>query len=320
MENKKFSFYTTMPVSDVLADLQSSVSGLTQAEVDNRLSLYGLNEIKEVDVTWFQILKGQLLSPFMCIFFVIGFAYILTGQIAESAIIFLIIVINVGIGFFQEYRSNSSMQLLKKCLMSQVTVKRDNDECNVALNLLVPGDIIVLYAGDIVPADCRFIEVDNLAIDESSMTGESIAVAKESDAMDKPVTDIYCAKNIGFTGTVVTQGQGIAIVIATGSATELGNVAVLANKSAVKSGIEKGSLSIARLTIYLIFFSLLIIAFVHILMRKGQLSFIDFSVCSSSYHYCDSRRIADGYYLLLFSRCIIIEKEQCDCKTFISDR
>jgi len=276
MENKKFSFYTTMPVSDVLADLQSSVSGLTQAEVDNRLSLYGLNEIKEVDVTWFQILKGQLLSPFMCIFFVIGFAYILTGQIAESAIIFLIIVINVGIGFFQEYRSNSSMQLLKKCLMSQVTVKRDNVECNVALNLLVPGDIIVLYAGDIVPADCRFIEVDNLAIDESSMTGESIAVAKESDAMDKPVTDIYCAKNIGFTGTVVTQGQGIAIVIATGSATELGNVAVLANKSAVKSGIEKGSLSIARLTIYLIFFSLLIIAFVHILMRKGQLSFIDF--------------------------------------------
>jgi len=277
MENKKnFSFYTTLSADDALADLQSSVAGLTQADVDKRLTRYGLNEIKEVDITWMHILKGQLLSPFMCIFFVIGLAYLLTGQAAECIIIFIIIAVNVGIGFFQEYRSNASMQLLKKCLMSQVTVKRGNAEINVALNQLVPGDIIVLYAGDIVPADCRFIHVDSIAVDESSMTGESLAVAKISDAMEQIVTDMYRAENIGFTGTIITEGTGIGVVIATGSATALGTIAALTNKTGAKSSIEKGSVSIARLTIYLIFFSLLVMAFIHILIHKGELNFIDF--------------------------------------------
>ncbi|HLW72496.1 MAG TPA: HAD-IC family P-type ATPase, partial [Candidatus Babeliales bacterium] len=275
MKNKNFSFYTNISVNDTLADLQTSATGLTQAEVEKRLSTYGLNEIKEVDITWMQILKGQLLSPFMCIFFVIALAYVLTGQLAESVIIFVIIIMNVGIGFFQEYRSNSSMQLLKKCLMSQVTVKRDNSELNVPLNQLVPGDIIVLYAGDIVPADCRFIEVDNLAIDESSMTGESIAVTKKSDAMPQAVTDMYRAENMGFTGTTVTQGKGMGVVIATGSATALGTIAALTNKTVTKSNLEKGSLSITRMTLYLVFFSLLIIALVHIVMDKGHFTYID---------------------------------------------
>jgi Mg2+-importing ATPase len=275
MENKKFSFYTTLSVEEVLSDLQSSLSGLSESVVAQRLQEFGPNEIKEVDITWWQILKGQLLSPFMCVFFVIGLAYLLTGQAAESVIIFIIILVNVSIGFFQEYRSNSSMQLLKKCLMSQVTVKRDNKEINVALNQLVPGDIIILYAGDIVPADCRFIEVDNIAIDESSMTGESIAVAKSSDAMSEAVTDMYRAENMGFTGTVVTQGKGIGVVIATGSSTALGTIAALTNKTVTKSTLEKGSVSIARLTLYLVFFSLLIIALIHIVMDKGQLNYID---------------------------------------------
>jgi P-type Mg2+ transporter len=275
MKNKNFSFYTNISVADALTDLHTSVSGLSQSDAAQRLGEYGLNEIKEVDITWFQILKGQLLSPFMCIFFVIGLAYLLTGQVAECIIIFVIIVVNVGIGFFQEYRSNSSMQLLKKCLMSQVTVKRDNAELNIAINQLVPGDIIVLYAGDIVPADCRFIEGENCAIDESSLTGESIAVPKKNDAMAEAVTDMYRAENIGFTGTVVTQGKGIAVVIATGSSTALGNIAALTNKSITKSNLEKGSIRIARLTIYLVFFSLLIIALVHIVKHKGKLNFVD---------------------------------------------
>src|SRR5436190_20188349 len=100
MENKKFSFYTTMSVQDALADLQASASGLTQADAEKRLQEYGLNEIKEVDITWWQIFKTQILSPFMCVFFVIGLAYLLTGQLAECAIVLIIIVINVGIGFF----------------------------------------------------------------------------------------------------------------------------------------------------------------------------------------------------------------------------
>ena len=276
MENKKFSFYTNISIADALADVHASTSGLTQEEVGKRLAIYGLNEIKEVDVTWFEILKGQLLSPFMCIFFVIGLAYLLTGKVAECIIIFAIIAVNVGIGFYQEYRSNTAMQALKKCLMSQVTVKRAGNESNIDINQLVPGDLMILYAGDVIPADCRFIEVHNLIIDESSLTGESIAVVKSADAMDEAVTDMYKAENIGFTGTVITQGKGVGVVIGTGSHTALGTLAALTNTVSSKSSLEKGSVSIARFTIYLIFFSLLLTALVHIVVHKGELNFVDF--------------------------------------------
>lgn len=276
MENKKFSFYTNISAEETVADLNSSTAGLMQAEVEKRLQEFGHNEIKEVDVTWWQILKAQILSPFMLVFLVIGLAYGLTNQLAEAAIVAIIIFVNVGIGFFQEYRSNSAMQALKKCLMSQVTVKRDNHEMNIPLNQLVPGDIIILYAGDVIPADCRFIEVDNLAVDESSMTGESVAVAKKSEALQEIATDAYKAENIGFTGSTVAQGKGKAVVIATGAATALGTIAALTNKTVNKSSLEKGSVSIARLTMYLVFASLLIMALIHIVMRGGEFSFIDF--------------------------------------------
>src|SRR5687768_4674942 len=110
MEHKKFSFYTALSTSDILNELQTTLSGLTHQEAENRLNVYGLNEIKETEITWLKILKDQLLSPFMCIFFVIALAYIITGKHTESLIILLIICINVGIGFFQEYRSNNAMQ------------------------------------------------------------------------------------------------------------------------------------------------------------------------------------------------------------------
>jgi P-type Mg2+ transporter len=276
MEHKKFSFYTTLSVENALSDVQSSSQGLNEQEVTQRLQTYGLNEIKEVDITWIDILKVQLLNPFMCIFFVIGLAYIFTGKVAESIIIFAIIAVNIGIGFYQEYRSNTAMQALKKCLMSQVTVKRNGREINIDVNQLVPGDIMLLYAGDVIPADCRFIEVHNVTVDESSLTGESIAVVKADSAMQEVTTDMYKAENIGFTGTIVTEGKGVGVVISTGSATALGTLAALTNTTVTRSSLEKGSVSIARFTLYLIFFSLLLMALVHIVLRKGELNFVDF--------------------------------------------
>lgn len=276
MESKKFSLYTTLSIEKVLHDLHTTNNGLTHVQVADRLKIYGLNEIKEAEVTWVDILKAQLLSPFMCIFFVIGLAYLLTGKVAECIIIFVIIAVNVGIGFYQEYRSNTAMQALKKCLMSQVTVRRDDKEVNIDINQLVPGDIMILSAGDVIPADCRFIQADNLIIDESSLTGESIAVAKHADALQEIVTEMYKAENTGFAGTVVTHGKGIGVVVATGDHSALGNLAALTAQVVTKSSLEKGSVSIAKFTIYLIFFSLLLTALVHIVKHGGELNFVDF--------------------------------------------
>lgn len=282
MENKNFSFFTNSTTNNALEKLQSSTNGLTEQEVIKRLAQYGTNEIKETDITWFHILKNQLLSPFMCIFFVIGMSYLCTNQIAESAIIFIIILVNVATGFYQEYRSNSSMKLLKKCLMSQITVKRNGTETNIAINNLVPGDIILLYAGDIIPADCRFISTENLTVDESSLTGESIAVVKTDAPSQELIQDMYRAENIGFTGTVVTEGKGVAVVIATGSSTALGNIAALVTTSVTKSNLEKGSTKIMRRVLLLIFFSLLVTAFIHIVKHKGAINFLDLLLFSAA--------------------------------------
>jgi len=275
MENKDFSFYTAISPQETLASLQSQEQGLSVNDVSERIKVYGLNDIKEDEITWFHILKNQFLTPFMGIFFVIALAYIFTNQIAESILIFIIITLNVGIGFFQEYRSNTSVQLLKKSLMSNITVKRDNAEHNIPINQLVPGDIILLYAGDIIPADCRFIATENIAVNESSLTGESIDIAKTSDALPNATTEMHNAHNIGFTGTVIAQGKGAAVVIATGQNTVLGKIAHLTSTAVTQSNLEKGSAAIARMTIYLIFFSLLIIALVHIILRHGSINYID---------------------------------------------
>ncbi len=282
MKDKNFSFYTNISAQEALVDLSASESGLSSDEAQKRLAIYGANEIKENDITWFEILKNQLLSPFMCIFFVIAIAYVCTHQYAESIIILIIIAINIGIGFFQEYRSNNSMLLLKKSLMAHITAKRNNEEINIPINQLVLGDIILLYAGDIIPADCRFLSTENITVDESSLTGESIAVIKTADAAQAAITDMYKAENIGFTGTVITHGKGYAVVINTGTKTSLGTIAILANHATSKSTLEKGSLSITKLTIYLIFFSLLVIALVHIIMHKGTLNVVDLLLFSAA--------------------------------------
>src|SRR5438105_1989832 len=102
MKNKNFSFYTAITVDNVLSDLNTQLDGLTEKEVSERLAQYGYNEIKESDITWLTILKNQIISPFMCIFFIIGLSYLFTAKIAESMVIFVIILVNVATGFYQE--------------------------------------------------------------------------------------------------------------------------------------------------------------------------------------------------------------------------
>jgi len=173
MENKNFSFYAHLTTQELYKELNTSPEGLTEKEAENRFILYGSNILKETTVTWIHILANQLYNPFIFVLFFIVCIYFFTNQIAESIVITLIIVINSTIGFYQEYQSNQTMKLLKQYLQTTIIAKRSNTQITVPTNKLVPGDIIILNAGDIIPADCCFIESENLIVDESSLTGES---------------------------------------------------------------------------------------------------------------------------------------------------
>src|SRR5439155_11532939 len=116
-----------------------------------------------------------------------------THQITESIIILLIIIINSSIGFYQEYQSNQAMKILKNYLQTNVTVKRSNIIDTIAIEELAPGDIIILHAGDIIPADCRFIETENLIVNEASLTGESLPTKKTHISSEQLITTLYDA-------------------------------------------------------------------------------------------------------------------------------
>jgi Mg2+-importing ATPase len=276
MENNDFLSYANSSIAQVLKNLETSEKGLTSAEVKERLTQYGPNELEKTTVTWFDVLKNQIKNPFILIFILIAGVYFFTGEYTEGIILIIIMVANTAIGFYQEYHSNRAMELLKSYLQSQIVVHRNDKDDTVQTNQLVPGDIIKLSAGDIVPADCRLIATENCTIDESMLTGESMPVKKIHELSDKKITAIYDAYTAAFAGTVVMDGDAIGVVFATGQQTQMGSIAQLATKTIVKSALAQGTTRLAEIVLVLVVISLALVLGVNIFFKSGQMSFIQF--------------------------------------------
>ncbi len=274
--NEDISFFANSTIKDILKKLESSEKGLTSAEVKNRLTQYGLNELEKTTVTWFDVLKNQIKNPFILIFIVIAAVYFFTQEYTECTILIIIMVANTAIGFYQEYHSNRAMELLKSYLQSHIVVHRDNKDDVIQTNQLVPGDIIKLQAGDIIPADCRFITTENCTVDESMLTGESMPVKKMHEQTDKKITAIYDAYTLGYAGTVVMDGNAIGVVFATGQHTQMGSIAQLATKTVIKSVLAQGTTRLAEIVFVLVGISLALVFAVNIFFKSGQMSLVQF--------------------------------------------
>jgi Mg2+-importing ATPase len=276
MENNNFLFYASSNIADVFKTLETSEQGLSQQQAQQRLAQYGLNELKSTTVTWFDVLKNQIKNPFILIFIVIATVYFFTGEYTEGIILLIIMVANTAIGFYQEYHSNRAMELLKSYLQSNIIVHRDNKDDVVPTNQLVPGDIIKLQAGDIVPADCRLIATENCTVDESMLTGESMPVKKLHEFSDKKISAVYDTYTLVFAGTVVMDGDAIGVVFATGQGTQMGSIAQLATKTVVKSTLAQGTTKLAEIVLVLVVISLALVFAVNIFFKSGQMSLIQF--------------------------------------------
>ena len=203
-------------------------SGLPAGEVKSRLHKYGYNKLKEKKKksAW-QMFFSQF-KDFM-VMVLIGAALIsgLIGEVADTITILAIIIINACLGFIQERRAERSMDALKKLTAPEATVIRDGEEATIAASELVPGDLVLLETGDRIPADIRLIQLANMEVDESLLTGESVPVKKNDSIIDKRELGIGDQRNMAFSGTVITRGRGRGIVTATGMATEMGQIAGL---------------------------------------------------------------------------------------------
>jgi Ca2+-transporting ATPase len=217
-----------LDVADVLARLATRHDGLVAEEARRRLAVHGPNELEAFarSSPW-RTLASQFRNVLVVILLVATLVSGLLGHALEAAVIAVIVLFAVLLGFVQEYRAERALEALREMAAPVGRALRDGVETSVPACELVPGDVVVLRAGDRVPADGRVTSAINLAVDEAALTGESAAVEKSPDRLASPDLAIGDRTNVVFAGTLVTRGRGQAVVVATGMATEFGQISRL---------------------------------------------------------------------------------------------
>ena len=210
---------------EVIKEFNSSADGLSPSEVKKRIERYGYNEliVKKGDSA-FKIFLKQFQNFLIILLIFAAIVSVVLGEMIEAIAMGCIILLSVILGFYQEYRAEKAIEALKKISAPEAKVARDGKEIKIPAKELVPGDIVLLEEGDIVPADCRLIEAVSMQVNESSLTGESAASRKLIDAI-KSGTAISDQSNMIFMSTIISYGKGKGIVVATGMNTEFGKIA-----------------------------------------------------------------------------------------------
>jgi len=219
------STWHSMSIKKVLDTLKANEKGLGQEEADRRLQEFGYNElIERKKVTPLQIFLGQFKDIFVIMLLIATAISFLIGETVDAVTIAAIVILNSVVGFVQEYRSEKAMEAMKKMTAPRARVLRDGGEAIIQAREVVPGDIVLLEAGDRIPADGRLLEIVDFKTDEAVLTGESTPVNKDIDVLEEktPVAD---RKNSVFMATHITYGRGKAAITSTGMNTEFGKIA-----------------------------------------------------------------------------------------------
>jgi P-type Ca2+ transporter type 2C len=217
----------TQTVLDELGVVVSS--GLSSAEVQSRTATYGPNQLAEgARKTTFRRFLEQFKNALIYILLVAAAVSAAVGEITDAIIIFAIVLLNAIVGVVQEGRAEQALEALKKMASPKAVVRRDGRTREVDAAALVPGDTVILEAGRVVPADIRLVESANLRMEESALTGESVPVEKDADAiLDAEGVALGDQSNMAFSSTIVTYGRGVGVVVGTAMQTELGKIATL---------------------------------------------------------------------------------------------
>ncbi len=241
---KSLQAYAKLSSADTLTNMNSTKAGLTEAEVKSRLAKYGKNVIAATKKqSLLKVFLTNFTSMMAILLWVAGLIALMTGTPELGIAIWLVNLINGVFSFWQQYRAQQATSALQKMLPSYVKVMRAGQTNKILAADLVPGDIVLLNSGDNIPADGRLLSADSLEVNQSSLTGESITVNKETD----PQTDAalknagkYAEANLVYEGTSVVNGSGSFVVLATGMHTEFGQIASLTTSvAAVKSPLQK---------------------------------------------------------------------------------
>ena len=265
-----FFEYTDKSVQEVFKILKTSESGLSKKEALLRQVKYGLNEVKAGGINVFDILLRQCKSPFFYLLFAASIIALLIGEKIDSAIIIISVLINVVVGFVQEFKAERAVSLLKDLIPEKARVLRGGSQEIIEKKHLVPGDAVLLAAGDIVPAELRVVSMQNFLIDESVLTGESVPLLKTSEPLQKEEKEIFKSSNILFTGTCVVSGKMQGVVVSTGKDTALGNIIALAAQKRPQSAYEKDLIYFCRLILKIVAVTVVLVFLLNIIIKGGS--------------------------------------------------
>lgn len=213
--------------SEATSALASSENGLSQADAIARLKEYGQNELPhQSPPTWWQIVLRQFQNPLIYILGIAAVVSVAIGDFKDAGFIAAVLVLNAAIGAYQEWRAEQSAQALQKLLKTRAAVERDGEVREIDADGVVPGDIVWVESGNRVPADLRLAMAYGLEVDESLLTGESLPVAKDVSWVGTEETTLADRLNVAYAGSIVTRGRAKGIVVATGTATSVGQLAL----------------------------------------------------------------------------------------------
>jgi Ca2+-transporting ATPase len=213
------------PLDDLLDALDADEAGLDAEAVQTRREAYGPNELEsDAGRSALSILTEQFANALIAVLVVAAVLSAAVGNVVDAALILVIVLADGVFGFVQDYRAEQSIQALSKLAQPTIRVRREGTEREIDAADLVPGDVILLSEGDTVPADARLLETASLEVDEAALTGESVPVAKTTGRLPAD-TDLAERSNTVYRGTNVTRGSGVAVVVHTGMATEMGAIA-----------------------------------------------------------------------------------------------
>jgi P-type Mg2+ transporter len=228
-------------IDTVLLELETRLEGLSQSEADSRLKKYGPNEIaREKRQSGLMRLLSNVKNPLVILLASLGVISFLTGDMRATAVIFIMVLLGVVLRFYQEMRADNAAEKLKAMVSNTATVVRNGKESEVQLKLLVPGDIIRLAAGDMVPADVRVMLAKDLFLNQSALTGESLPVEKKAASLSSDIQNPLEFVNICFMGSNVESGSATAVVVHTGDQTYFGSLAASIVGQRVLTSFDKG--------------------------------------------------------------------------------
>ena len=268
-----------LDIEEILKLTGSSLQGLSKEDAAFKLSEIGPNELqgKKKKPAWILFLhqfRDFMILVLMAAAIIAG----IVGDITDTIIILVIVILNAVVGFIQEYRAEKAMEALKKIAALQAHVVRDGEIQILDAADLVPGDLVLLEAGNVVPADIRLVETHSLQIDEATLTGESFPVDKTTDALNDPELPLGDRFNMAFKSTLVTKGRARAIVIATGMATEIGLIAKMLQQDESVTPLQKRMADFGRKLSYIIFIICLLLFIVGLLRGEKPLNMLLISV------------------------------------------